>query len=92
MEARSVLDGLGAEPIHQYPTAKLVPPGQRAVGERLGEDDHVAGAGTGVGHRGLILLPQRDTPRAREVRLVAAGDGAEAAAPGWLVGDQELHR
>ena len=92
VEARGVLDGFGREAIQRYPPVELVAPRQGAVGERFGEDDHVSGARARVGHHGLILLPQGDAPGTREVSLMAASDGAKAAPPGRLIGEQELHR
>jgi hypothetical protein len=92
VEPHGVLDGFGREAIQRYPPVELVAPRQGAMGERLGEDDHVPGAPARVGHHGLMLLPQGDAPGAREVSLVAASDSAKAATPGWLIGEQELHR
>ena len=63
-------------------------PRESAVSARLAEDNGVARFGVYLGHVFLILFPSEHLGRTGNVRLVAAGNDADAAVAGPFISEQ----
>ena len=85
VRAAVVVQVLGRVPVEQGAAVVVRLPRQGSVQRILAKDDHVAGLQGHLVNDFWMLLPSRDLPRTRKVRLVAARDDAEATVAGVLV-------